>query len=193
MEIALEEGADLVGFNIHPPSKRFVLPEKITELITPAVRARSVIVGVDLGCREWSEIIETIRPGYIQLHGSEDAGLIRELKRKFRGLGIIKKADISEISAFGNLLEDADFLLCDSAPTGHGGSGVRFDWSRIRSIPPEYRNCVFLAGGISYENAREALSFGLGGLDTATGSESAPGIKSREKIRLLAREIQKYG
>lgn len=67
------------------------------------------------------------------------------------------------------LADKVDRLVLDAH---QGGSGESFDWS---TIPPEVRSSALLAGGISPDNAADALSVGCGGLDINSGVEYPAG------------------
>ena len=80
------------------------------------------------------------------------------------------------------MLSDADFVLLDSGM----GTGKTFDWSLIKSINRPY----FLAGGISPENAAQAVErFSPYAVDASSSLETN-GVKDLSKMTALARAVR---
>ncbi|MBN2406437.1 MAG: phosphoribosylanthranilate isomerase [Elusimicrobia bacterium] len=190
-DLCLKEGADLLGFNLYERSKRFVDRKKLESLLEPGLSGRSVLVGVNKAGQEWSELIESFSPGYIQLHGDEKIDIIKELKRMYPAVKIIKRVAIGESGMFGRILESADYLICDSVSGGYGGSGRSFDWKALEGIPEDVRKRLFVAGGVNADNVSGLLGR-VYCIDVASGSEKSPGRKDAGKIRRLAEIIKKY-
>ena len=76
----------------------------------------------------------------------------------------------------------ADVLLLDAAHASlAGGTGETWDWSLLPHFPAARR--VFVAGGLAPANVARAIAeCAPAGVDVASGVESAPGIKDREKL-----------
>jgi phosphoribosylanthranilate isomerase len=75
-----------------------------------------------------------------------------------------------------------------------GGSGVRPDWEVCARIVDSHPGRKFvLAGGLTAENARDALAtVRPWGLDISSGIESAPGVKDIEKMRAFVAAVTDY-
>lgn len=70
-----------------------------------------------------------------------------------------------------------------SPPGSLGGTGATVDWDRLARTPP-LPIPMALAGGLTAANVAAAiLATGLRGVDTASGVESAPGMKDPAKMR----------
>jgi phosphoribosylanthranilate isomerase len=78
-------------------------------------------------------------------------------------------------------------FVLDAPSEGFGGSGATFDWSIARAAAAQ--RPVVLAGGLTPENVQEAIrAVRPWAIDVASGVESSPGIKDRERMaRFLAR------
>lgn len=192
-DMCLREGCDLIGFNVYEGSKRYVDPEMLKTLIAPRVRKCSVLVGVNNDFDVWSCIIKDYMPGYIQMHGDEDAGIIKRLKKSFPEINVIKKVNIVQIDMFNEIMEIADYILCDTETKGYGGSGRRFNWEKLGDLSREVRNKLFVAGGIDPDNVEEVLRYGIFCVDVATGGEISPGKKDPHKIKSLIEKVRNYG
>jgi phosphoribosylanthranilate isomerase len=177
---------DYIGFIFVESSPRYVgpsLPPEATDL-PPAITR----VGVfrDAPLEQVCELIERNNLGGAQLHGEEDGGYIRELRRRIPSLLIVKALSVStpdDVASIGSRTDAPDLYLLDS---GRGGTGASFDWRWLRS----YSSAVpfLLAGGISLANIDEAKEAAreipaLVGLDINSQFETAPGIKNIEEIK----------
>jgi phosphoribosylanthranilate isomerase len=90
LDAALDAGADMVGFVFFPPSPRHVSLEAARELGRHAKgRALKVALTVDADDATFENIIETLRPDLLQLHGRETVGRIRDIKQR-TGLPVMK-------------------------------------------------------------------------------------------------------
>jgi phosphoribosylanthranilate isomerase len=80
-------------------------------------------------------------------------------------------------------LYGVDRILVDAKVAGVlGGTGQTFDWSLIEGLNESRK--VILAGGLTPENVGESVRQVLPyGIDTASGVESAPGMKAAERMR----------
>lgn len=168
---------DYIGFVFAPKSRRYVLPEKAAELkrmLDPQIRAAGVFVDEDPQVIE-----ELVRQGVIdavQLHGREDEAYIHSLRERLGSSLIIQAFSIrTEQDARRADQSIADLILVDSPG---GGTGEVFDWELLRKIRRPY----FLAGGLTPENAGDAVSLLRPyGVDVSTGIET-DGCKDRDKM-----------
>jgi len=182
LEDALEAarlGADALGFNFWPGSKRYVAPadaRAIVRRLPPFVTAVGVFVDAP---RE--EILRAVAASGVQvaqLHGDEPPELCASLP-----LPVVKALRIANAHALAALAayEVSGFLL-DAPSAGYGGSGKTFDWSlatEAAAVVP-----VMLAGGLTPENVAEAIrAVRPWGVDVASGVERAPGVKDLAKLR----------
>jgi phosphoribosylanthranilate isomerase len=183
----VELGVDAVGVNFWPGSKRYLAPESAGWL--QALAGKILRVGVFVN-EPPALPLRLIREGLIdvvQLHGDEspaDAAIFREHGIPFiKAIGVKSAADLDTADNFG-----ASAILLDAhAPGIYGGTGQTMDWNTalaFRNSHPQLP--IILAGGIVPENAASAAStVKPAALDTASGVESAPGIKDRHKIKAL--------
>ncbi len=107
----------------------------------------------------------------------------------WKAIAVKTRADIDSASAY---VGAADLLLFDAkTPVGAalpGGMGLRFDWTLLRglAIPAPWG----LSGGLSSDNVVEAIRIsGAPLIDISSGVESAPGIKSVDKIMAFCKAV----
>ena len=193
LDAALVAGADMVGFVFFPPSPRHLGLEAARELGRHAKgRAAKVALTVDADDATLENIVETLRPDLLQLHGKETTARVRDIKAKF-GLPVMKviavetSADLAALPGYASV---ADCILFDArAPKGAtrpGGLGAVFDWQGLGGL--ELKLPYMVSGGLTAENVAEAVRVTrAGGVDVSSGVESAPGIKDPEMIRTFIR------
>src|SRR5438093_13085856 len=90
LDVALQAGADMVGFVFFPPSPRHLSLETARELGRQAKgRAAKVALTVDADDATLANIGESLQPELLQLHRNETAARLRDIKQKF-GLPVMK-------------------------------------------------------------------------------------------------------
>jgi phosphoribosylanthranilate isomerase len=197
LEVALDEGADMVGFVFFPPSPRHLAFEA-ARLLGERVRGRAqkVALTVDADDAWFDAIVAALRPDMLQLHGKETAARVTTLKQRF-GLPVIKAVPIAQkddLALAANYVAVADRILFDArAPkdaTRPGGLGKPFDWRLLENLALGVP--FMLSGGLDAGNVGEALRItGAPGVDVSSGVERAPGEKNPDKIRAFIRAARK--
>src|SRR6201992_1046713 len=95
LDVALQAGADMVGFVFFPASPRHVSLETARELGRQAKgRALKVALTVDADDAMLANIVETLRPDMLQLHGGESVARLRDIKQNF-GLPVMKAIPVA--------------------------------------------------------------------------------------------------
>ena len=187
-DAAARAGADFVGLNFHPASPRH-LKLDIARALAERLRGRVQLVAVlaDATDETIAGTIAAAAPDFLQLHGRETPARVAEIRARF-GKPVIRAMAIADASDFANAAayeQSADMMMYDAkAPDGAprpGGHGVAFDWQLLRGR--SFARPWLLAGGLSPENVARAIrSSGAPGVDVSSGVETAPGVKSAEKI-----------
>jgi phosphoribosylanthranilate isomerase len=197
LDVALDAGADMVGFVFFPPSPRHVAPADSRALGTRVRgRARKVALTVDADDELFDAIVEHLQPDLLQLHGKESPPRIAVLRQRF-GLPLMKAIAVeakSDLAAIETYEPVADRLLFDArAPreaTRPGGLGKSFDWHLLENL--DLKLPFMLSGGLDAGNVAEALQVTRApGVDVSSGVESAPGVKDPDKIRAFIRAARK--
>ena len=184
---AIQAGADELGFNFYPESKRYITPDdarKIVRSLPKSVRTVGVFVNESLD--NLLKIAKIVKLSGIQLHGDESDLYILDLKEKTRCF-VIKAFRVSPKFQISDADDwDMDYPLFDAySPQEFGGTGQKFDWEKVASdIFFWFPNQAYLAGGLTPDNVAEAVRSVkmLYTVDVASGVESSPGKKDHEKV-----------
>jgi phosphoribosylanthranilate isomerase len=179
-------GADAVGFNFWPRSKRYLAPAAAAAIVRelpPSVVSFGVFV--DPTRDEALAALAASGVSVAQLHGDEDPALCASLPIPV--VKAIRVADPSSLAALASY-EVRAFLL-DSATAGYGGSGVTFDWSLAAMVARELP--VVLAGGLVPENVGAAVrAVRPIAVDVASGVEASPGVKDLSRMETFIRNAK---
>ena len=175
---------EYIGFVFAPKSKRYVSAETAAELkqmLSPEIQAVGVFVNEPV-----ENVARFLREGVIdiaQLHGTEDEAYIERL-RQLSGRPVIKAFRMETAEDVERAEQSpADYVLLDSG----AGTGLTFDWNLIQNIRRPY----FLAGGLSPENAADAVrTFHPYAVDVSSGIET-DGKKSADKMAAFVAAVRK--
>lgn len=190
--VAVEAGADLLGFIFYPASPRYVAPGVVAEIVK-ALRAgsaargvRTVGVFVDTKPAEMRATLEATGLDLAQLSGGEPPHSLELLERRaFKGLrpGTWEEAD-ADAEWYADLgpPDGPDLLLDTHRPGAFGGTGEVADWHIAAALAPRYR--LLLAGGLTPDNVQAAIrQVRPWGVDVGSGVEATPGRKDHQKVR----------
>lgn len=182
--LAAEAQVDYLGFVFAPGSPRRVTPAEAAH-IAAALPRRTKRVGV-FALSPVADVLAAARAAaldVVQLHdeawSADDA--------------LAVKAEGCEVWALahgfppppGSAGAVADAVLLDGRSGGvKGGTGRRADWSLVAPLKAAGRRVV-LAGGISTENIADAAKTGADVIDVNSSLETAPGVKSPERLAAL--------
>ena len=187
--LAVESGADAIGFIFYKMSPRNISQKEAKEIILqlpPFIETVGVFVNETPD--KINRIAEQCKLNSIQLHGEESPALCRRVKRKVIKAFRVKNADsLKSIASY-----DVSGFLLDSYNDGSkGGTGQVFDWNlalRVKKQGP-----VILAGGLNPYNVFTAIHrVKPYGVDVCSGVENSPGIKDHEKIRAFIKSVRRF-
>ncbi|HCK81194.1 MAG TPA: phosphoribosylanthranilate isomerase [Candidatus Competibacter sp.] len=180
-------GADAIGLVFHPASPRFVDADAARRIIA-ALPPFITVVGLFRNDRPAMvrAILATVPLHLLQFHGDEEP----EECAAF-GLPYLKAVPMGagpDVRDYERRFATAAALLLDShGGNTMGGTGERFDWSRI---PAERRKPLILAGGLDSGNVAAAIrQVGPYAVDVSSGVETAKGIKDAELMRAFLRGV----
>ena len=181
--VAVEAGADALGFVFYDKSPRYINPVRAAEIISrlpPFIQTVGLFVNEDTAQVNWTADYCGI--DVIQFHGDETPEDCLEVKRR-----VIKAFRVQKIISIDPLEKYQDYqvsgyLLDAWSPDAYGGTGRTFNWE-LAQAAKQY-GPVILAGGLTPENIAEAIRVvNPYGVDVSSGVESALGKKDLEKVR----------
>jgi phosphoribosylanthranilate isomerase len=198
LHAVVDAGADALGFVFYPPSPRYLTPEAAAPLISampPFVTSVGLFVNASL--EELQAVIKLAPVQLLQFHGDESAqechrlasAVNRPFIRAFRVKPDTSAADLleceAEYQAASPLFQG---LLLDTFVDSFGGSGKVFDWSLI---PKELAPRVVLSGGLSVQNATDAV-VGVRpfAVDISSGVEQSKGVKDAAKVQAFVQAVR---
>lgn len=183
---AIDAGADYVGLNFHPPSARWVEPER-ARWVREALGDRVKVVGVfvDRRAAEVQTIAESFALDLVQLHGQESADDFVDFP--FPLVRAVRVKDASSLEALMDWKNAAAVVLDGVGRPGAFG-GEAFDWSLAQhplTAP------LWLAGGLTVDNVGEAIRAVRPALvDVASGVEWAPGRKDPALMKAFVKAVR---
>lgn len=183
---AIECGADALGFNFVPGSKRYI--EARTEADWMAQLPAEVCKVAVLVNPTWTEAVAAAAWPFIdalQLHGNESPLFCQRLAES--GIPFVKALPVSDRKV-PNEIPDffTDTVLLDSGSArGFGGSGRTFPWPLgLKFVQGHPDLKVILAGGLSPDNVAEAVAVVHPyGVDVTTGVEASARRKDLDRLR----------
>jgi phosphoribosylanthranilate isomerase len=181
-QMAVDAGADILGFNFYRPSSRYIEPLAAREIIKQLPQGM-LTAGVFVN--ESLELVEQVanetRVSILQLHGDESPEYCRTFKLNL----VVKVLAVGHDFVPERALEyQVNGIMLDAHDKGlRGGTGHTIDWSsarRTRELFPR----LLLAGGLSPENIAQAIAEVIPfGVDACSALESAPGKKDPQRVR----------
>ena len=185
--VAVEEGADAVGFIFYKKSPRSVTMKLVREIILelpPFVD--TVGVFVDETAEQINKIADNCNLDLIQLHGNESPTFCKRMRRR-----VIKAFRVKDMQSVKKLssYQVSGFLLDTFSESLQGGTGKVFDWNL--ALPAKKMGPVIMAGGLTPNNVQQAIrQVRPYGVDVCSGVESQPGIKDHKKIRAFLKNAK---
>lgn len=173
-------GADALGLNFWSGSVRRC-DEQVAREISAHLGDQVLLVGVfvDASLEEITRIKQEVGLGCVQLHGDEPPALLAQLlPHAYKALRVRGPQVADEVARY-----PGEHVLLDAYVKGMpGGTGATFDWALAAQIARARK--LTLAGGLVPDNVADAVrAVRPYCVDTASGVESAPGVKDAELVR----------
>ncbi|HMN02772.1 phosphoribosylanthranilate isomerase [Geobacter anodireducens] len=185
--VAVEAGADALGFVFHDESPRHVTPEQAAGIIAglpPFIQTVGLFVNRPLAFV--NDTAARCRLDLVQLHGDEPPEFCDAVERR-----VIKAFRVKDITSLDPIrhYRVAAHLLDAYSPKAYGGTGLTFNWdiaAAAKAFGP-----LILAGGLTPDNVREAVeTVKPYAVDVSGGVESAPGRKDAARVREFIRRAK---
>ena len=189
-KLAVDAGADALGFNFYPPSPRAVAPAQawaIIRRLPPLVEAVGVFVNWSV--EAVNALAAAVKLHAVQLHGDESPADVAEFAEAHPVIKAFRVRRGFRPAVLAHYRRAAAFLLDGFHPRVRGGTGESFDWS-VAQRARRYGRIV-LAGGLAPENVARAIgAVEPFAIDVCSGVEAKPGKKDATRLRELMREVE---
>ncbi len=195
LQVAMDAGADMLGFIFYKPSHRYISPEQVPALLTAVESGRDksvptpdrVGVFVNEDADFINDVVEQAGLHFVQLHGDESPEFCQRIHRPvIKAISLRNEDDRDKINEYKQV---AWRILLDTPTAQWGGTGVTHDWELARNIAQEIP--ILLAGGLTPENVAEAIQqVSPWGLDVSSGVETSK-QKDTAKIRAFIENVRK--
>ncbi|MCW8838816.1 MAG: phosphoribosylanthranilate isomerase [Thiovulaceae bacterium] len=172
--MAIEAGADALGFVFYEKSPRYISPsdaKKIISKLPPFVEKVGLFVNVD------AQVINS----YIQESGCTLAQLHFEASDKVYEQLFVPHIKVIRAKEAQDILKYSDeYRLVDAYCESYGGAGKRINIEWFDGV-----DCskIILAGGLNPENVSSLKEYGFYGVDVSSGVEISHGIKDFKKVK----------
>jgi phosphoribosylanthranilate isomerase len=182
--MAVEAGADALGFVFFKGSSRYVAPEAAAIIIAalpPFIQTVGLFVNEELSVV--NSVADLCGLDLVQLHGEETPAFCDAVQRR-----VIKAFRVKDSTVLDDMAayQVAGYLLDAWSPVAHGGTGTTFNWDIAARAAVSRR--IILAGGLTPENVAGAIaSVKPYAVDVSSGVESAPGKKVAERVSRFIR------
>jgi phosphoribosylanthranilate isomerase len=201
--VAVDAGADAVGFVFYEKSPRNVDVETAREIVAKLPeQVEKVGVFVDQAVHEVRATVLDAGFTAVQLHGNVAERAWQDSRPAAECLGVAKVIPVvagGSVENGGALInqrahENIFAVLIDSQSNGRaGGTGTKFDWQAAQGMVQSLGLMVpvIVAGGLTSSNVSEALElFQPFGVDVASGVEAKPGKKDPAKVRAFVQAVR---
>ena len=187
--LAVESGADAVGFIFYKESPRNISQKDVKEIVAqlpPFVE--SIGVFVNETSDKINRIAEQCRLTAVQLHGDESPAFCRRIKRR-----VVKAVRVKDAESLKGMsdFDVSGFLLDAYNEESRGGTGRVFDWNL--ALRAKKQGPVIIAGGLNPYNVYTAIHrVKPYGVDVCSGVDKSPGVKDPEKISEFIKAAHKF-
>ena len=172
--VAIEAGADALGFVFYEESPRYISPSDAKEIIKrlpPFVEKVGLFVNVD--AQVINSYIQESGCTLAQLHFEAPSELYEQLFVAY--IKVIRAKEAKDISKYSD-----EYRLVDAYCESYGGAGKRLNIEWFKDI-----DCskIILAGGLDPQNVASLKEYGFYGVDVSSGVEISYGVKNPEKVK----------
>ncbi len=191
VRLAGELGVDAIGLVFAEGSRRCIDLDRALALRKAAASTLSVVALVmDNPAAAVERIVRTLQPQLLQFHGGEDDASCARFGVPFLKALPMRDAAAADVPALlARYPSAAGFVFDGHAPGAMGGSGERFDWTRL--MQQRITRPWLLAGGLDATNVGVAVrAVRPWGVDVSSGIESAPGIKDGATMRAFVDAVR---
>lgn len=187
--VAIDCGADALGFVFFEKSARYCNPEKAHEIVRQLPPFISVVgLFVDGDKDTIQNILDKNFLNVLQFHGSESSAYCSSFNFPF--IKVIPAKKDLDITKYSTDFIDAKAFLIDTFDSeSFGGTGKTFDWSLI---PKNLAKPLIIAGGLNEKNVVELINLAKPyAVDVSGGVEDGQkGIKDKILMKTFIKAVK---
>jgi len=189
--VAVEAGADALGFIMYRKSPRFVeaaVAKRIIDGLPPFVAAVGVFVNEEAAAVR--RLMDECGLTMAQLHGDESAAYCEGLGRpSMKALRLKDRGTFLALAEFQGRANVRAFVVDAFSDQAYGGTGQTVDWTLAAEAARASR--ILLAGGLTPDNVAEAIrQVRPYGVDVSSGVEVRPGQKDHAKMQAFIQAVR---
>jgi len=190
-------GVDMAGFNFYPSSPRYmrqkISPEKMKQL-----KGKFARVGIFVNAR-YDELVRTVeeyRLDMVQLSGDETPEYCNKIADFISVIKVFRLAGKEHLDPLTIPYKNVcDFFMFDTAGTGYGSTGKKFNWKLLEKSPPS--KPYFLSGGIELSDVEKLKNLAAGpagvklfAVDVNSQFEMGAGVKDMNKLKQFIDQLK---
>jgi phosphoribosylanthranilate isomerase len=176
---AIDAGATAIGLNLATSKRHLDIDRALAIAEATKGRVLRTLIFRDNDDAKIQDAVELVDPDVVQIHGALSDELVMTLRR--RAVRIIKAFAIGSDEFYDFDESRVDAVLVDGATPG---SGVSHSWEEL--FERSFDVPIIAAGGLNESNVASVIaSTHVWGVDSASGVESSPGVKDRERLILF--------
>jgi phosphoribosylanthranilate isomerase len=179
--VAIEAGADALGFVFYDKSPRYITIKQAKEIIQklpPFVEKVALFVNSD--AQTINSTCQEVGATLAQLHFQAEDKLYKDLKVPF--IKVIRAKEAKDILQYSN-----EYRLVDAYSEAYGGVGKKLNLEWFENV-----DCskIILAGGLTPENVSSVKKYSFYGVDVSSGIEMSYGIKEVSKVKAFIKNAK---
>lgn len=181
-------GVDYIGLIFYQKSPRFA-GHRVLKL--KGINAKKVGVFVNASLAEIKEMSLKYQLDVAQLHGKETPSFCEQVQtlglKVWKVFGIDNEFDFDALNNY----KAVSLFLFDTKSPIHGGTGIKFNWDKLRNLSPDID--FMLSGGINASDAGNINQLdlsGMRGIDLNSRFEIEPGLKDIKLLKKFIGEVQ---
>lgn len=179
--MAIEAGADALGFVFYEKSPRYITVPHAKEIIKklpPFVEKVALFVNAD--ARTINSTCQETGATLAQLHFDISDELCEEIRVPY--IKVIRAKEAKDILQYSD-----EYRLVDAYCEAYGGAGKKLNIEWFKDI-----DCskIILAGGLDPENVASLKEYGFYGADVSSGVEASHGIKDSDKVKAFIKNAK---
>ncbi len=189
-------GVQFAGMIFYHKSPRFVMRFlKGVDVKREKLKVFKIGVFVNASYSEVMNHVDNFGLDMVQLHGDETPYYCEKLSNYISVIKAFRVTGNDNIEwKIKNFYNDSDMFLFDTDGAGYGGTGHKFDWSKLKGL--NINKSFLIGGGISphdppliKEFMNDAVAKDLFAVDINSKFETSPGVKDMKLVQAFINEL----